>query len=92
MRIDALHPKSPHYVKASFLRGQFEGLMLLGMPKSAVVRLRNAQGYTDPGSENEGGRVRPPVLVSFSGERTFPRWGSPTGGVGVGAHGLAWLA
>ncbi|KAH6635882.1 hypothetical protein F5144DRAFT_565711 [Chaetomium tenue] len=73
MRIDISHPKSPHGVKASFLLGQFEGVMLLGMSKSAVGRLRDAQPKNEDEDDldDEGGLPRPPILAGFSDEKFF---------------------
>jgi hypothetical protein len=82
MRIDVVHPKSPHGVKASFLLGQFEGVMLLGLSQSAVARLRDAQpkDWRDPGPEDEGERVRAPIIAGLSGGKIFPQEDSSAGG------------
>lgn len=73
MRIDVSHPDSPHGIKASYFLGRLEGVMLLGMSKSAVARLRDAQPkneHDDDLDENdlhdEAGFSRPPILAGFS--------------------------
>ncbi|KAK3295292.1 uncharacterized protein B0H64DRAFT_474286 [Chaetomium fimeti] len=55
MKINILHPKSPHGVKASFYFGQFEGVMLLAMSKEAIAQLRAAQpkDYYDEDEEDQ---------------------------------------
>ena len=83
MRMDVLHSKSPHGVMASFLLGRFEGVMIVGMSKTAVARLRDAQPKTgdEPNSDDECHGVRPPRYpCRLSGGRFFPQEHSSTGG------------